>query len=70
MRICGLSRAVEKDIHRCWDAVRMSCTNPTNTLTACHCPLQVKHAPLHRVHTFLATSDIHLDHKLNISREE
>ena len=21
MRICGLSRAVEKDIHRCWDAV-------------------------------------------------
>ena len=21
MRICGLSRAVEKDIYRCWDAV-------------------------------------------------
>lgn len=50
MRICGLSRAVEKDIHRCWDAVR--------------------HAPLHRIHTFLATSDIHLEHKLFISREE
>jgi len=50
MRICGLSRAVEKDIHRCWDAVR--------------------HAPKHRIHTFLATSDIHLEHKLFISRDE
>jgi len=50
MRICGLSRAVEKDIHRCWDAVR--------------------HAPSHRIHTFLATSDIHLEHKLSISRDE
>ncbi|GBG33841.1 2-isopropylmalate synthase [Hondaea fermentalgiana] len=50
MRICGLSRASEKDIQRCFDAV--------------------KHAPLHRIHTFLATSDIHLKHKLNISREE
>jgi isopropylmalate/homocitrate/citramalate synthase len=30
----------------------------------------VKHAPLHRIHTFLATSDIHLKHKLRISREE
>jgi len=50
MRICGLSRAVEKDIHRCWEAVR--------------------HAPLHRIHTFLATSDIHLEHKLDISRDE
>jgi len=50
MRICGLSRSVEKDIHRCWDAVR--------------------HAPAHRIHTFLATSDIHLEYKLKISREE
>jgi len=50
MRICGLSRSVEKDILRCWDAVR--------------------HAPRHRIHTFLATSDIHLQHKLKISREE
>jgi len=50
MRICGLSRATEKDIQRCYDAV--------------------KHAPLNRIHTFLATSDIHLEHKLNISREE
>ncbi|KAJ3416588.1 hypothetical protein HDV05_000870 [Chytridiales sp. JEL 0842] len=30
----------------------------------------VKHAPLHRIHTFLATSDIHLQHKLRITREE
>ena len=40
MVICGLARATEKDIDRCFDAVR--------------------HAPLHRVHTFLATSDIHV----------
>ncbi|KAJ3199863.1 hypothetical protein HDU67_002517, partial [Dinochytrium kinnereticum] len=30
----------------------------------------VRHAPLHRIHTFLATSDIHLKHKLRINREE
>ncbi|KAI9173040.1 2-isopropylmalate synthase (Alpha-isopropylmalate synthase) (Alpha-IPM synthetase) [Blastocladiella emersonii ATCC 22665] len=30
----------------------------------------VHHAPLHRIHTFLATSDIHLEHKLRISRDE
>lgn len=30
----------------------------------------VKHAPLHRIHTFLATSDIHLQYKLKINREE
>ncbi|TPX33458.1 2-isopropylmalate synthase [Synchytrium microbalum] len=30
----------------------------------------VKDAPLHRVHTFLATSDIHLEHKLRINRDE
>lgn len=30
----------------------------------------VKSAPLHRIHTFLATSDIHLKHKLRIDREE
>mmetsp|Transcript_2863 Transcript_2863/g.3873 ORF Transcript_2863/g.3873 Transcript_2863/m.3873 type:complete len:595 (+) Transcript_2863:145-1929(+) len=50
MRIAGLSRAVEKDIRRCYDAV--------------------KHAPINRIHTFLATSDIHLEHKLKISRDE
>ena len=30
----------------------------------------VKNAPRHRIHTFLATSDIHLKHKLKIDREE
>ncbi len=50
MRIAGLSRANQKDIERCFDAVR--------------------HAPLHRVHTFLAASDIHLEHKLNMTRAE
>ena len=30
----------------------------------------VKGAPRHRIHTFLATSDIHLQHKLKIDREE
>ena len=30
----------------------------------------VKAAPRHRIHTFLATSDIHLEHKLKIDREE
>ena len=30
----------------------------------------VKAAPRHRIHTFLATSDIHLKHKLKIDREE
>ena len=50
MRIAGLARANEKDIERCYNAV--------------------KHAPLHRIHTFLASSDIHLEHKLGISRQE
>ncbi|UCC52019.1 MAG: 2-isopropylmalate synthase [Anaerolineaceae bacterium] len=30
----------------------------------------IKVAPRHRIHTFLATSDIHLKHKLKIDREE
>lgn len=30
----------------------------------------VKGAPRHRIHTFLATSDIHLKHKLRIDRED
>ena len=50
MTIAGLARATEKDIDRCFEAVR--------------------HAPRHRIHTFLATSDIHLKHKLRISRAE
>ncbi|GES96172.1 2-isopropylmalate synthase [Rhizophagus clarus] len=48
--IAGLSRAAEKDIKRCFEAV--------------------SHAPLHRIHTFLATSDIHLKYKLKFDREE
>ncbi|RLN68151.1 hypothetical protein BBJ28_00027016, partial [Nothophytophthora sp. Chile5] len=50
MVICGLARSMEKDIQRCYDAV--------------------KHAPKHRIHTFLATSDIHLKYKLKMSRDE
>ncbi|DBA00722.1 TPA: hypothetical protein N0F65_001193 [Lagenidium giganteum] len=50
MTICGLARATEKDIQRCFDAVH--------------------HAPRHRIHTFLATSDIHLKYKLKMSRDE
>jgi 2-isopropylmalate synthase len=50
MVIAGLARAMEKDIDRCFEAVRP--------------------APRHRIHTFLATSDIHLEHKLRISRAE
>ena len=30
----------------------------------------VRHAQLSRIHTFLASSDIHLEHKLGISRAE
>jgi 2-isopropylmalate synthase len=30
----------------------------------------VRHAPKHRIHCFLATSDIHLKHKLKMSRSE
>jgi len=48
--ITGLSRANEKDIQRCWDAVSAAENN--------------------RIHTFIATSDIHLEWKLKMSREE
>jgi len=50
MVIAGLARATEKDIQRCFDAV--------------------KYAPRHRIHTFLATSDIHLQYKLQMSRDD
>ena len=46
MCISGLSRALEKDIDRVYDAV--------------------KYAKNHRIHTFIATSNIHLKHKLKI----
>ncbi len=48
--ICGLARAVEKDIDRAGEAVR-----------------DADHG---RIHTFIATSDIHLQHKLRKSRDE
>lgn len=48
--ICGLARALKKDISTCWDAV--------------------KHASFPRIHTFIATSDIHMQHKLKKTRTE
>lgn len=48
--ICGLARANQKDIDRCWEAV--------------------KGAARPRIHTFIATSPIHREHKLRMSREQ
>eukprot|EP01041_Mallomonas_annulata_P000238 gene238-432_t len=48
--ICGLARALPKDITTCYEAI--------------------KHAKFPRIHTFIATSDIHMQHKLKKSREE
>ncbi|MEW6557367.1 MAG: 2-isopropylmalate synthase [Elusimicrobiota bacterium] len=48
--ICGLARALKKDIDVCFDAVRYSKN--------------------HRIHTFLATSPIHMKYKLKMSPEE
>jgi len=48
--ICGLARAVEKDIKRCYEAVR--------------------EAPRHRIHTFIGTSDVHVEKKLGKTRDE
>ncbi|MDD3965517.1 MAG: 2-isopropylmalate synthase [Candidatus Marinimicrobia bacterium] len=48
--ICGLARAMDKDIDCCWEAV--------------------KYAKRPRIHTFIATSDIHRDEKLRKSKEE
>lgn len=49
-QICGLARALEKDIDRCWEAVQYS-KNP-------------------RIHTFIATSHVHLEKKLRKSRAQ
>lgn len=49
-QICGLARAMTKDIDRCWEAVQYS-KNP-------------------RIHTFIATSSIHVEKKLRKSRKE
>lgn len=48
--ICGLARALKKDISVCYDAI--------------------KHAKFPRIHTFIATSDIHMEHKLKKTRAE
>lgn len=48
--ICGLARANQKDIDRCWEAVK-GAIHP-------------------RIHTFIATSPIHREHKLRMSREQ
>ena len=48
--VCGLARALEKDIKKAWDAI--------------------KKAKKPRIHTFLATSDIHLKYKLKMTRKE
>lgn len=48
--ICGLARAVEKDILACWEGV--------------------KDAARPRIHTFLGTSDIHLQYQTGLTREE
>ncbi|MCX6375036.1 MAG: 2-isopropylmalate synthase, partial [Armatimonadetes bacterium] len=48
--IAGLSRAMDADIDRTWEAV--------------------KYSDKPRIHIFLATSDIHLEHKLKKTREQ
>lgn len=44
VQIAGLARCVERDIDRCWEAV--------------------KNAPNPRIHTFIATSPLHMEYKL------
>jgi 2-isopropylmalate synthase len=48
--ICGLARANERDIERCWTAVEPAANA--------------------RIHIFLATSDLHMKHKLGMSRAQ
>lgn len=48
--VASLSRAIEKDIDRAWEAVQYA-ENP-------------------RIHTFIATSDIHMKYKLKMSEDE
>lgn len=48
--ICGLARALEKDIKRCYDAI--------------------KYAAFPRIHTFIATSDVHMKNKLRKTRQQ
>jgi 2-isopropylmalate synthase len=48
--ICGLARALKKDITTCWEAI--------------------KFAKFPRIHTFIASSDIHMEYKLKKNRDE
>ena len=48
--ICGLARATERDIDRCWTAVEP--------------------AAQARIHIFLATSDVHMTHKLGMTHSQ
>lgn len=48
--ICGLARANERDIERCWSAVEPAVNS--------------------RIHIFLATSDLHMKHKLGMTRAQ
>jgi len=48
--IASLSRAIEKDIDRAWEAIR--------------------NAESPRIHTFIATSDIHMKYKLRMTEDE
>ena len=48
--VCGLARAVEKDIKTCFNAIEK--------------------AKKPRIHTFLATSNLHLEYKLKITKDE
>ena len=48
--ICGLARANERDLERCWTAVEP--------------------AARARIHIFLATSDVHMKHKLGMTRSQ
>ncbi len=48
--VASLSRALEKDIDRSWEAV--------------------KSAKRPRIHTFIATSDVHMQYKLKMTREQ
>jgi 2-isopropylmalate synthase len=48
--ICGLARATERDVDRCWTAVEQAARG--------------------RIHIFLATSDVHMKHKLGMTRSQ
>lgn len=50
VQIAGLARCVERDIDRCWEAVKVA-ANP-------------------RIHTFIATSPLHMEYKLRKTPEQ